>query len=128
MVRESVDYAPEPGRMRRRRVHATSTDPSDPRETSGPLIDGIPSTRSSWWDRQYRGLKKLFFSPPSKSPIAHWSLWTRMFTLVSQQQLGSGAERCAYIRVDAPQQVLALSRVLVGPEMPDAVRGPRVDD
>ena len=51
-----------------------------------------------------------------------------MFTLVSQQQLGSGAERRAYIRVDAPQQVLALRRVLVRPEMPDAVRGPRVDD
>ena len=51
-----------------------------------------------------------------------------MFTLVSQQQLGSGAERRAYIRVDAPQQVLALRRVFVWPEMTNAVRGPRVDD
>ena len=42
---------------------------SDPRETSGPQIDRIPSTRPSWWDRQYRELKKLFFSPPSKCPI-----------------------------------------------------------
>ena len=50
-----------------------------------------------------------------------------MFTL-AQQQLGSGAERGAYIRVDAPQQVLALRRVFMGPEMPDAVRAPRVDD
>ena len=50
-----------------------------------------------------------------------------MFTL-AQQQLGSGAERRADVCVDAPQQVLALRRVLVGPEMPDAVRGPRVDD
>ena len=27
------------------------------------------STRPSWWDRQYRELKKLFFSPPSKCAI-----------------------------------------------------------
>ena len=53
--------------------------------------------------------------------------YVHMLTL-AQQQLGSGAERCAYIRVDAPQQVLALRRVLVRPEMADAVRGPRVDD
>ena len=52
----------------------------------------------------------------------------REYSQLAQQQLGSGAERCAYIRIDAPQQVLALRRVLVGPEMPDAVRGPRVDD
>ena len=50
-----------------------------------------------------------------------------MFTL-AQQQLGSGAERRAYIRVDAPQQVLALGRVLVRAKMPDAVRGAWVDD
>ena len=42
---------------------------SDPRETSGPQIDRIPSTRPSWRDRQYRELKKLFFSPLSKCPI-----------------------------------------------------------
>ena len=42
---------------------------SDPRETSGPQIDRIPSTWPSWRDRQYRELKKIFFSPPSKCPI-----------------------------------------------------------
>jgi hypothetical protein len=42
---------------------------SDPWETSGPQIDRIPSTRPSWRDRQYRKLKKLFFSPLSKCPI-----------------------------------------------------------
>ena len=41
----------------------------DPGETSGPRIDRIPSTRPSRRDRQYRELKKLFFSPPSKCPI-----------------------------------------------------------
>ena len=42
---------------------------SDPRETSGPQIDRIPSTRPSWRDRQYRELKKSLFSPPSKCTI-----------------------------------------------------------
>ena len=42
---------------------------SGPWETSGPQIDRIPSTRPSWRDRQYRKLKKLFFSPLSKCPI-----------------------------------------------------------
>ena len=42
---------------------------SEPRETSAPQIDRIPSARPSWRDRQYRELKKLFFSPPSKCPI-----------------------------------------------------------
>ena len=42
---------------------------SDPRETSGPRTDRIPSTWPSWRDRQYRELKKIFFSPPSKCPI-----------------------------------------------------------
>ena len=41
----------------------------DPRETSGPRIDWIPSTRPPWWRRQYRELKKIFFSAPSKCPI-----------------------------------------------------------
>ena len=40
-----------------------------PRETSGPRIDRIPPTRPPWWDRQYRELKKLIFSAPSKCPI-----------------------------------------------------------
>ena len=38
-------------------------------DTSGPRIDRIPSTRPPWWRRQYRELKKIFFSPPSKCPI-----------------------------------------------------------
>ena len=42
---------------------------SDPRETSGSQIDRIPSTRPSWRDRQFRELKKLFFSPLDKCPI-----------------------------------------------------------
>ena len=42
---------------------------SDPGETSGPWIDRIPPSRPSWRDRQYRELKKNFFSPPSKCPI-----------------------------------------------------------
>ena len=41
----------------------------DPRETSGPRIDRIPSTRPSWRDRQYRDIKKLIFLAPSKCPI-----------------------------------------------------------
>ena len=39
------------------------------RETSGPRIDGIPSTRPPWWRRQYRELKKIRFLTPSKCPI-----------------------------------------------------------
>ena len=39
------------------------------RETSGPRIDRFPPTRPPWWRRQYRELKKLFFSPPRKCPI-----------------------------------------------------------
>ena len=35
-----------------------------PRETSGPRIDWIPSTRPSWCDRRYRELKKLIFLAP----------------------------------------------------------------
>ena len=41
----------------------------DPGETSGPRIDRIPPTRPPWWRRQYRELKKIFFSPPSMCPI-----------------------------------------------------------
>ena len=39
------------------------------RETSGPRIDRIPATRPPWRRRQYREVKKLFFSAPSKCPI-----------------------------------------------------------
>jgi len=42
---------------------------SAPRETSGPRIDRIQPARPPWWRRQYRELKKLFFSAPSKCPI-----------------------------------------------------------
>ena len=41
----------------------------DPRETSGPRIDRIPPARPPWWRRQFRELKKLIFSAPSKCPI-----------------------------------------------------------
>ena len=90
--------------------------------------------------RQYRELKKIFFSPPSKFPIDLFGPVANrtnvqslqdanvMFTL-AQQQLGSDSrEGSAYVCVDALQQVLALSRVLVRAKMPDAVRGARVDD
>ena len=55
--------------MRCRRLPTSNPTLGDPRETSGPQIDRIPSTRPSWWRRQYRELKKLFFSPPSKCAI-----------------------------------------------------------
>ena len=42
---------------------------SDLGETSGPRIDRIPPTRPSWRDRQYRELKIIPFSAPSKCPI-----------------------------------------------------------
>ena len=38
-------------------------------ETSGPRIDRIQPARPPWWRRQYRELKKLIFSAPSKCPI-----------------------------------------------------------
>ena len=41
----------------------------DPWETAGPRIDKIPLARPPWWRRQYRELKKLFFSAPSECPI-----------------------------------------------------------
>ena len=42
---------------------------SDPRETSGPRTDRIPSTWPSWRDRQYRELKKYFYRPPASVPL-----------------------------------------------------------
>ena len=44
-------------------------DPRRPRGDPGPRIDRIPPTRPSWWRRQFRELKKLFFLAPSKCPI-----------------------------------------------------------
>ena len=38
-------------------------------ETAGPRIDRIQPARPPWWDRQFRELKKLIFSPPSKCLI-----------------------------------------------------------
>ena len=43
--------------------------PGASRETSGPRIHRIPPTRQSYWDRQYRELKKLIFLAPSTCPI-----------------------------------------------------------
>ena len=42
---------------------------SDLRETFGPRIDRFPPTRPPWRDRQYRDIKKLIFSAPSKYPL-----------------------------------------------------------
>ena len=33
------------------------------------IRDRIQPARPPWWDRQFRELKKLIFSPPSKCPI-----------------------------------------------------------
>ena len=41
----------------------------NPRETPGPRIDRIPWTRPPWWRRQYRELKKVFLSAPSRCSI-----------------------------------------------------------
>ena len=56
-------------RMRCRRLTMYRPTLSDPRETSGPRTDRIPSMRPSWPDRRYRELKKLFFSPHRKCRI-----------------------------------------------------------
>ena len=48
-------------------MYCTTLD--DLGETAGPRIDRIQPARPPWWDRQFRELKKLFFSPPSKCPI-----------------------------------------------------------
>ena len=40
-----------------------------PGETSGPRIDRIQPARPPWRRRQFRELKKLIFSAPSKRPI-----------------------------------------------------------
>ena len=68
-MRELVDYAPSPGACGVGACARLVPFPSTPRETSGPQIDRILSTQPPWRDRQYRELKKLFFSPPSKCPI-----------------------------------------------------------
>ena len=54
------------------------------REASGPQIDRIPPTRPPWRRRQYRELKKLLFSPPSKCPI---DLFGRIANRTSLKQL-----------------------------------------
>ena len=38
-------------------------------EATGPRIDRIPLARPPWWRRQYRELKKYFFSPPVSVPL-----------------------------------------------------------
>ena len=48
-------------------MYCTTLD--DLGETAGPRIDRIQPARPPWWDRQFRELKKLIFSPPSKCPI-----------------------------------------------------------
>ena len=52
--------------------------------TSGPQINRIPQARPSWWDRQYRELKKLIFSRPKKcliclfGPLANRTMLERL--------------------------------------------------
>ena len=78
-------------RMRCGRLTIYRPTLSDPRETSGPRIDRIPSTRPSWRDRQYRELKKIIFSPPSKctidlfGPLANRTVLKRLHTCRSQK-------------------------------------------
>ena len=63
-----------------------------PRETSGPRIDRIPSTRPPWWRRQYRDIKELFFSAPSTctidlfGPVANRTLLERLHGATSIYQ------------------------------------------
>ena len=68
-MRELVDYAPIPGACDVGACTDHGRPQNDPRETSGPQIDRIPPARPPWRDRQYRELKKLFFSAPSECPI-----------------------------------------------------------
>ena len=60
-------------RMRRRRLHASSTTQGDPRKTSGPRIDRIPSTRPPWRVVKIAKKKNSFFGPQRMS---RRSLWT----------------------------------------------------
>ena len=60
----------EAGACGYRRLHVYNTDPRRPQGTSGPRIDRIPPARPPWWARQYRELKKLFFSAPSNPLIS----------------------------------------------------------
>ena len=126
--------------MRCRRLRTSSTIPQRPRgdlwatnrqdsiDTAAVVGPSISRIKKNFFLAPNKCLRDLF--GPLANRINGRSLQDAnvyMFTL-AQQQLGSGAERRAYIRVDAPQQVLALGRVLVRAKMPDAVRGARVDD
>ena len=62
---------------------------SNPRDTSGPRIDRIPPTRPPWWGRQYRELKKLFFSAPRKCPIYLFGLLANR-TILKRLQVSVG--------------------------------------
>ena len=60
-----------------------------PGETSGPRIDRIPPTRPPRWRRQFRELKKLIFSAPSKclidlfGPVANGTILKRLHDVPS---------------------------------------------
>ena len=125
LLRELAKICCKRRRVRCRRLHATTADPkrtpgdlraANRQDSIGAAVMAGPSIS--------RIKKIIFFRPPVSAPLI--SLDANVH-IVLQKQLGSG-ERRADVRVDAPQQVFALGRVLVGPEMPDAVRGPRVDD
>jgi hypothetical protein len=91
VLRELADNPSKRRRMRCGRLTIYRPTLSDPRETSGPRIDRIPSTRPSWRDRQYRELKKIIFSPPSKctidlfGPLANRTVLKRLHTCRSQK-------------------------------------------
>ena len=69
VLRELADNPSKRRRMRCRRLTMYSSNPSEPRETSGPRIDRIPLAWPPWRDRQYREFKKNKFSAPSTCPI-----------------------------------------------------------
>ena len=104
LVRESVDYAPIPGVCGVGACACLILTLGNPRETSGPRIDRIPSTRPPWRRRQYRELKKIFFSPPGKciidlfGPVANGRILKQLHgavcslcALVSYKPLATGA-------------------------------------
>ena len=72
-------------------MHMYFTTLGDLGETAGPRIDRIQPARPPWWDRQFRELKKLIFSPPSKCPIdlfgplANRTVLKRLHTCRSQK-------------------------------------------
>ena len=112
-MRELADNPSKRRRMRCGRLTIYRPTLSDPRETSGPRIDRIPSTRPSWRDRPYRELKKIIFSPPSKctidlfGPLANRTVLKRLHTRRSQKQQNGwfgGRSRFRNSTADRPEE------------------------